>query len=587
MRLPRSLQWRIALTYTALIIIAMGVVSFYLVNFVRDSYVSDLEQRLEQEAGLVGETAARYFRGPLEPADLQVVSEQMGRLIDARITVIARDGTVLADNWGNPSALENHALRPEVQGALNTGLGRATRISTTTGQELSYTAVPIRVDGTLMGVARVAVPTATILANVNRIITTIIFAALVVASLSITLGYFVARRTTRSVRSVTEGARHLAAGDLEHRVNALAADETQELADAFNRMATSLREMIRDLSSERNKLSAILDTMADGVIVVGPQGRIELMNRAAESLFNVTGQKAVGSRFLEVVRDHDLQRLISHSLETKQQQHGEVELLHRRRFLSAIATPLTGSVFPGVLLTLHDLTRIRQVETTRKEFVSNVSHELRSPLASVKAMVETLEHGGLEERPVAQDFLRRIHQDVDRMNGMVGTLLELSRLESGQDTLHLRPLDLRPLIEAATAELSGLAEAKQITVEVALPGELPLVMGEEDRLRQVLINLLDNAIKFTPQQGKITLSARPEERAVEVRISDSGIGIAAEHLPRIFERFYKVDHSRRGGGTGLGLAIVKHIVQAHGGEVRVESQEGVGSSFIFTVPRAM
>ncbi len=581
-----SLQWRIVLAYTALIFISMGIVSLYLVDFVRDTFLSNLEERLEQEAGLVAETTTRYFRSPLDAANLQMASERMAALVGARVTIIARDGTVLADTWEEPIAMANHAGRPEFQDALSTGVGRSTRVSATVGQELLYTAVPIRVEGTMMGVARIAVPTSEVQDNVNRIVGTILLSALGVALLSIGLGYYLARRTSRSIRSVTEAARRLAGGDLEHRVEALAADETQELANAFNRMAAALREVVQGLSGERNKLSAVLDTMADGVVVIRSEGRVELVNRAAEELLQLTGQQGVGRRFIEAVRDHELQRLVSLSVETGKQHHGEVGLLPGRRYVSVVATPLMGDQPPGVLLTLHDLSRMRQVETTRREFVSNVSHELRTPIASLKAMVETLESGALDEPQVAKDFVRRIHGEIDRLSAMVAELLDLSRLESGQLRLQPVPLDLGPVVDEVTAQLQARAKAKGINVEVALPEGLPRVMGEEDKLRQVLANLLDNALKFTSKGGTVKVLAGERGRSVEVSVSDTGIGIPEEHLPHIFERFYKVDRSRRDGGTGLGLSIVKHIVQAHGGEVWVESREGEGSTFTFTVPRA-
>ncbi len=586
MKLLHALQWRIALAYTILILVSMGAVSLYLVNFVRNTYMSNLEERLDQEAGLVGEATARYFSGPLDPAGLQAASERIGNLIQARVTVIAGDGTVLADNWEDPSTMENHSGRPEVQEALISGLGRATRFSATVNQELRYTAMPIRIDGTLMGVARVAVPTSQIKASVNRIIATITLSALVVAFLSIGLAYYVARRTSRSVRSVTVAARRLAGGDLEQRVEALASDETQELAAAFNRMATALRDMIRALSSEKNKLSAVLDTMADGVVVIVEDGRIELLNRAAEGLLSVRAKDAIGSRFMEAVRDHDLQRLLSKSLETKQQQHGEVEVMRRRRFLSAVATPLTGDGDSGVLLTLYDLTPIRQIETTRREFVSNVSHELRTPLTAMKAMAETLEGGALDEPQVARDFVQRIHGEIDRMSSMVNELLELSRLESGQVKLQISPVELPSLVQEVLSQFQERAMAKDIRLDVSLAEGLPSVSGEKEKLRQVLSNLVDNALKFTPEHGQVTITANVAGKMVEVAVRDTGIGIPEEHLPHIFERFYKVDPSRRDGGTGLGLAIVKHTVQAYGGDVRVESKEGAGSTFTFTLPRA-
>lgn len=586
MRFLHSLQWRIVLAYTALIFVSMGAVSIYLVDFVRDTYISNLEERLEQEAGLVGESTARFFRGPLDLAGLQVSSQRIGNLINARVTVIARDGTVLADTWEDPTVMENQAFRPEFQGALSTGLARNTQVSATVKQEMLYTAVPIKVDGTLMGVARVGVPTSTIQANVNRIIATISLSAVIVTAISLALGYLLARRAARSVRSVTEAARRLAGGELEQWVEALSSDETQELAEAFNRMASALRNMIRELSGERDKLSAVLGTMADGVMVIEPEGRVVLLNPAAQALLGMRRQDPVGGQFMELVRDHELQRLVKHCQETGQRQHGEVELLQHGRFLSAIATPLSGGASPGVLLTLHDLTRIRQVETTRREFVSNVSHELRSPLASVKAMVETLEDGALEEQQVAMDFVRRIHREIDRMSSMVADQLELARLESGQERLHPSPVDLRPLLEEVRAQFQERADAKEIKMDIVLPDTLPKVQAEEERLREVLANLLDNALKFTPARGRVTVSADIGDKVVKVSVKDTGVGIPKEHLPHIFERFFKVDRSRQDGGSGLGLAIVKHIVQAHGGEVEVESREGEGAAFTFTVPRA-
>ena len=352
------------------------------------------------------------------------------------------------------------------------------------------------------------------------------------------MGYYLARRTSRSVKSVTEGARRLARGGLDHRVRALSMDETQELAAAFNTMASTLRRMIGDLSSERNKLSAVLDVMRDGVVVIEPNGEIALINQAAESMLDATHDRVVGSRLVEVVRDHELQQLIARALATGEPIQGEVELLHRRRFLSATAVPLSRDAQPGVLLTLHDLTSIRQAETTRKEFVSNVSHEMRSPLASVKAMVETLEGGAIDDRAVAKDFLRRVHRDVNRMTTMVNDLLELSRLESGQAELSPEAIDVVDVVEEAAAQFRLQAVAMDVSLRVELAPALSRVRAEEEKLLQVLVNLLENALKFTPAGGVITLSARNAGGCVEMSVRDTGVGIPREHLPHVFERFY-------------------------------------------------
>jgi two-component system phosphate regulon sensor histidine kinase PhoR len=397
-----------------------------------------------------------------------------------------------------------------------------------------------------------------------------------------------ARRMAASVRLVAEGARRFAQGDLAHRVQAPASRDTRELAQAFNAMAGVLQDLVQGLSGERDKLSAVLATMADGVVVVDAGGAVLLSNQAATDLLGFTPQQMEGRRLVELTRDYALHQLITRCLNSGEQQHGQIELLRPRRVLSTVATPLRAGGSPGTLLTFHDLTRVQQVETSHREFVSNVSHELRSPLASIKAMVETLEDGALGDQKRAPDFLQRIHRDVDRMTRLVNDLLELSRLESGQLPLELRTVDLLPLLQEVAGQFQERAAAQGVALEVQALDGLPPVQGDPDRLRQVLVNLVDNALKFTPAQGRVAISAGGEgANLVEVRVTDTGFGIAREHLPHVFERFYKAERSRHEGGTGLGLSIVKQIVEALGGQVRVESQEGLGSTFIFTVPRAL
>ncbi len=586
MRLPRSIQWRIAAAYTALILVSMGAVSVYLINFISDGYVSTLESNLEDEAHLVGEAAGIYLGDFVDTQNLQVMSERIGKFLDARVTIIGLDGAVLADNWEDPKGMEDHSLRAEVRDTLAYGVGKDTRISPTIGEELLYTAALIQTNGEAKGIARVAVRTSQIQATLNRIIATVALAGLIVTALSIALGYYLARRTSRSIRSVAEGARHLAKGDLEYRVQALAQDETQDLADAFNAMAGTLREMITVLSTERNKLSLVLESMADGVVMIGSDGEVELINRAAQEILDVDA-KVEGDRFMELVRDHELQQMVERASKSRRPEGGEIERRGLGQYLSVSVIPLADyGPSTSVLMTIHDLTRIRQVETTRKEFVSNVSHELRTPLASIKAAVETLEGGALGKADAAEEFVGRIRRDVERMIVMVSDLLELSKLEGGQGALHLYPLQLGPLMDEIGTEYKEAASSMGVTIDVDLGEAVPKVMGNGEKLRQVLVNLLDNASKVSSKGDKITLSAEVKDTYVEVTVSDTGMGIPHDHLPHVFERFYKVDRSRRDSGTGLGLAIIKHIVQAHGGQVWVKSEEGSGSAFSFTIPIA-
>ncbi len=584
MRFFQTLSGRIITAYTVLIITSLGVIGLYLADTVRSSYLTNLTDQLRAEASLAAQSVAPALVGTPDTAPLNASATLLGEALGVRVTVLAADGTVLADTWEDPSRMESHASRPEVVRALQSGMGTEIRVSASANQELLYVAVPIVRDGSTVGVARLAVPMAQVHRDLEPIYWTVALSILIVATLSIALGAWLARRTSRSVRAVAEAARRLTAGDLEHRVQSGSSRETQELADSFNRMAASLRATFQDLSAERDKLSALLNTMGDGVVVVGDEGRIRLLNNAAERLLGVRASQAEGRRFIEVARDYELQGLISQALTTRRPQQMEVQLTRSQRVLSAISTPLTTTDEPGVLFTFHDLTQSRQIETTRREFVSNVSHELRTPIASIKAMVETLETGALEQPKAARNFLGRIHRQVDDMNALVEDLLELSRLESTRELPEVRPLALREVVEDVCGHFQDRARAQGVRLNLSIGDGLPPVNAEEQRLRRIVTNLIDNAIKFTPQGGDITISARADGAYVVVQVKDTGVGIAPEHLPHIFERFYKVERSRREEGTGLGLAIAKHAVQSLGGDISVESREGEGSTFTFTIP---
>ena len=587
MRLPRSLHWRIALAYTVLIFLSLGIVSLYLVGFVRDTYIVNLQSSLDRQARFVSDRASVLLAEPGQSdAELQTLISGLGQIANARVTVIGTDGRVIADSLQSPTQLPSQVGRGEVRAVLSqnsTGsVGVGSPLDGSFDSEMLYAVAPITASGGVVGAARVAVPSSQVQPDINRIIVSIAVAALLVGLLSVGVGYFLFRHTSRSVRAVAEGANRFAQGDLGHRVAAASSDETQELAVAFNSMADTIRRMLRDMSAESGKLTAMLDTMEDGVVVIEADGRITLMNSAAEWMLGVGAGDAVGARLVEALRDHEILQVAALSLSSGRLHQAEVELLTQRRFLNAIATPLGGGGTSGILLTLHDLTTDRQVENTLREFVTNVSHELRSPLASVKAMVETLDDGALEDGRAARDFLSRINREVDRMNAMVEDLLELSRLESGQQLPSLTPLNLSALVSEVVSEYRDRANG--VDFRAFLPQPPAIALGDYGKLRQVLVNLLDNALKNT-EAGSVEVSIEAGEGMHFVRVSDTGAGIAYEHLPHVFERFYKVDRARRDGGSGLGLAIVRQIVQAHGGEVRVETEEGRGSTFSFSVLR--
>ena len=610
--LPDSRK-RVVFGGVGIVCLAMAAVGFFLADVFRDGYLADLEGQMEREAVLLAGIASARLESRNDAASLQSVLAQLPSSYSqlpsrnsgpsvrqsgpstrhsreggspARVTIILADGTVVGDTGEDTEAAGNLLGRPELRDALNDGVAGSTTLRLPDGEDLVYGTAPINLDGSLVGVVRLEVLASVLQDDVNRLRYVIAFFALTVVVFSAVVAYVLALRTSRSVRTVTDAAQRLAQGDLDQRVGPSTENETRELANAFNRMAAALRTSINDLSDERAKLAAIFNTMADGVVVVGEDGRVQLTNQAAETLLGVNSYRIQGHRFIEAVRDHELQQLLLACLSEREPRFGEIELLRPRRFLSAVAMPLNSEHDAGVLLNLHDLTRMRQVETTRREFVSNVSHELRSPIASVKALVESLEDGAIEERETARDFLQRIHREVDRMSNLVAELLHLARLETGQESLDLRTVDLKPMISELVNEFQTSALSQGVVLKSDVADDVPFVVGDHEKLRQALVNLMNNALKFTPEHGEITVLARARNGSAEVCVEDTGVGIAREHLAHIFERFYKVDRSRRDGGTGLGLAIVKHIVEAHGGEVLVESHEGSGSTFGFTVPRA-
>ncbi len=401
------------------------------------------------------------------------------------------------------------------------------------------------------------------------------FAALVVI-------IYTSRRINRAINKLITGVSLISEGDLDHRVTSISKDETSDLSNAFNHMAETISGTVIALSSERNTLSALLDTMGDGVIVTDENGTITLLNKTAQAIFNLENSKYLGLRLADVIRDFEIIRMASNCVERKESIQDEIEIPEIRRYLSVTTTPVGSGSEVGVLITVHDLTNIRQLENTRKEFVSNVSHELRSPLASLKAMVGTLENGAYEDRKIASDFLTRIDRDVDRMTSLVADLLELSRLESGQENIELEVVEVKALVaETISIILDQIENSPTISSNIVDTVE---VLGDKQKITQILINLLQNSAKSTSHEGEVTVSVKSDDEFLEISVQDTGSGIGIEHLPHLFERFYKVDRSRRDGGTGLGLAIVKHIVQAHGGVVSVDSIEGEGSNFHFTLP---
>ncbi len=580
-----SLRWRIALAYVGLIAMATLFLSVFLLRTIREYYLDRLEIQLVAQARMLADDAGARLAGG---GDLDSFAKTLGAASGARITIIAPDGTVLADSHEDPARMENHANRPEVVQALAEGVGGSTRHSTTVGYDMMYTAIPITLGGQLLGVARVALPVADVDRSLEQIARTVLVAAAITGGIAILLALGIAKATTQPVKELTALARALAAGDLDRRIHVESGDEIGDLGRAFNQMAERLQESMAAITRERNEAAAILTHMDDGIVIAGPEGRVRLVNPAAERILQLPRGQMQGRTITEVVRNHELVQLVQESMVRGQPgTHFTklVELGPGQRRVRAVATGVGSASLQGSMLLLQDVTELWRLESMRREFVANVSHELRTPLASLKALVETLEAGALEDPPAAREFLGRMHVEVEGLAQLVEELLELSRIESGQVALHLEPVHVGDLVALAVERLRPLAERHGVFLEVHAHPDLPPAVADAQRLQQAVINLVHNAIKFNRTGGRVLVTTRAEDAQLLVSVSDTGAGIAPDDLPRVFERFYKGDRSRSSQGTGLGLAIAKHVAQAHGGRVWAESDgPGRGATFTLALP---
>lgn len=582
----RSIRWRIAVPYVFLVLAITAGLMLYLSDFVREAYIANLRDSLTAQARLLADALRPFLTEENPPEGLDDLAHHYAALLGTRVTLIRADGLVLGESHEDRATMDNHLQRPEVQEALARGLGFSVRFSRTVRYEMMYVAVPVRAQGEVVGIARVALPLAEIERRVSHLRRTVLAVGGVAALLAVLLALLIAERTTSPVRQLTQVANRLAAGDLTARFFPTTGDEIGLLAAAFNEMADRLRDQVVRLSTQRSRLAAVLEHMADGVLITDEAGFVRLTNPAACRILGVQPEEALGRSFAQVARRHHLVEIWKRCRATTQEQVETVELDRGGQFLRVIATPLPEARPPGFLVLLQDLTEVRRLETVRRDFIANISHELRTPLASLKAVIETLQGIALDDPAAARRFLERAEAEVDALTQMVQELLELSRIESGRTPLRTRSVDVAEVIIPPAERLRPQAERAGLHMAFDLPADLPLVQADPERIAQVVTNLVHNAIKFTPAGGHIRIAARQVGKEVEVSVEDTGIGIPPEDLDRIFERFYKADRARSSGGTGLGLAIAKHVVQAHGGRIWVQSVEGHGSTFFFTLPTA-
>lgn len=578
-----SFVYRIAVPYLILVIVILAALGSFLSDFMENTYIDQLTaNQLASTRLYANQLAPILAHGDPYPG-LSDLNSETSALLGSRLTVIRPDGTVIADSERNPAILENHLDRPEIQGALSDQETSRIRYSDTLRSRELYTATPIHLDGKVIGVARLAVSLASIENRTNSFRRIIFGTAGVTALLVVLLAFAITYQTIQPLRSLTEAVTRLESGKYVESIPGRRLDEIGRLSNAFNRMGSQISTQIKELSTERSKLSAVLSTMTDAILIIDSAGLVELINPAAERIFGISASESLGKSLAEVIRHHVVVELWQKTRATGEQQMVALET-PSRLVLQAITTPLENDDADRTLLVLQDYTRMRRLETVRRDFISNVSHELRTPLASLKALTETVQESALDDPPAARRFLGRMSVEIDNLTQLVQELLELSKIESGRVPLERALITPKELIQPAADRMRIQAERSGLTLSVDCPDDLPKINVDAGRMEQVLVNLIHNAIKFTKPGGAIQIRGWLQENDVIFAISDTGVGIAEEDLQRIFERFYKADRARSGGGTGLGLSIARHLVESHGGRIWAESEPGKGSTFYISMP---
>jgi two-component system phosphate regulon sensor histidine kinase PhoR len=593
----RHLFWRIYATYLIVVLVATVAVGWLAVDAAHDFFVDRTADELEARASLVREeVAAAAAAGELE--GIEPLVQRMGAASGTRITIIGTGaggidvGEVIADSDRLPEDMANHADRPEFKAARDGELGQAVRRSSTLDVDMMYVAVPLDAGGEVVAVVRTAMPLTTVDEALSHLYRSIIVGAAVVGLVAAALGWYVSRRIARPMREMREGAERFAAGDFSRKLLVPATVEFAAVAEAMNRMAAELDLELRTLTRERNEREALLESMVEGVLAVDPDGNVIAVNPAAARLLDVDEHEVVGRSIEEAVRNPELQRAVTAALSGD----GPVEtdltafVGGEDRYLQAHGSLLhteDGAV-AGAVVVLNDVTRLRRLEEVRSDFVANVSHELKTPVTSIKGFAETLADGAIDDPEAGRRFLHIIAGQADRLNAIIEDLLALSSMERGGDgrEVALQEARLADVLAVAAEVCAPKAADKRISVTVDCPDELFAEINPP-LLEQAVVNLLDNAVKYSPEDTTVAIGAAQTAQETVIAVTDQGVGISREHLPRLFERFYRVDkaRSRDLGGTGLGLSIVKHIAQVHGGGVSVDSVVGRGSTFRIHLPR--
>lgn len=586
----RRSQLKLMGALAALVALVVLVAGALAERRLRNRDLARITRSLEDQAALVAELSRGVPYRAESMARLDAIADRAGAAAGTRVTLIAPDGTVVGDSdvpLERLPGVENHAGRPEIARALSGAAGRSERRSDTVGRPLLYVAIPVAQGRG--GVARVAMDLSDLERAVAGLRRELLAAGALGLLAALALSYAVAWATLRPVEEIRRLTAAVAGGDLDYRLPRRFTDELGEIAGAIRQLAEQLREQLAETTAEKERLRAVLDGMGEGVLVVDRNGAIDLANDRLREFFAASAPLE-GRMVLEAVRHAGLADLLAAVRETGEPATGAIEVVHpapRTLRVHAVRFPADAAAPLGIVAVFHDVTELARLEKVRREFVANASHELRTPLAAIRGFAETLlGNPGIAEED-RHRYLEVIDRHSTRLGNLVDDLLELSRIEGGTTELRIGAVDVGAMASALVGDLAERCREKRLEASAESRGET-VARADGPAVEQILMNLLDNAIKYTEPGGRIQVAVEEHEDGIRTRVEDTGVGIPADDLGRIFERFYRVDkaRSRELGGTGLGLSIVKHLVQALDGEIRVESEPGKGSVFSFTLPRA-
>ncbi len=588
--ISKSLVRRQFIPVALILFLALGAVGWFSLNSLREFIFQQFRDDLQVRAELLRPQMGNLLKS-LTPKELQKACLRFGASARARVTLVAKDGSVLCDSDEDPSRLDNHGSRPEIQQAFKGSFGYEVREGRHNKERTLFVAVPLLEKGRMVAVIRTSLPLSSFGKTVDNLAWPLSFAVLLFAMFAGMLLFFFSRGVVRHVGQVKSGAERFAEGDFSFRLPLTEIREFDGLSQALNNMAVQLDDRIRTITEQRNEQKAILTSMVEGVFAIDPDEIVIHLNQAAGRLFGINPELAQGKPLQAVVRNTQLLDFVKKALDSGDLLERDIELVWEGqiRYLQTRGTILrnTKNESIGAVFVLYDVTRLRKLETMRRDFVANVSHELKTPITSIKGFVETLLDGALESPEDTRRFLGIVSKQAERLNAIIEDLLSLSRIEQDSETREIvtQECRLREVLENAIGDCSPKANAKDIFLNLECDTKL-LARVNPPLLEEAVVNLVDNAIKYSDPQKRVEIAAARNNGEVVIKVKDQGRGIDNQHLPRLFERFYRVDkaRSRQMGGTGLGLAIVKHIAQAHGGTVAVESNPGTGSIFSIHLP---